>query len=92
VPIHSRLWNRNLPGSPKLLGNPPNPWIENVPKQHEFQKLYVYLCLMKYLLNIIQLDNTFTKKLYGLFEKYPNVDTNAFGMKDNWFEDPLWKG
>ena len=46
---HSRLWNRNLPGTVKLLPKPPNPWIsdlDNVPKQHEFSKLYVHLCLM----------------------------------------------
>lgn len=32
---HSRLWNKNLPGRPKLLPNPPNPWLNNVPGQHE---------------------------------------------------------
>jgi len=87
---HSRLWNRNLPGSPKLLGNPPYAWIADVPKQHEFQKLYVHLCLMKYLLNIIQPENTFTEKLFSLFERYPNVDPNALGMKPDWFNEPLW--
>lgn len=91
---HSRLWNRNLPGAPKLLPKPPHAWIKeiiNVPKQHEFQKLYVHLCLMKYLLNTIQPENTFTKKLYFLFEKYPNVDPNALGMKPNWKNEPLWQ-
>jgi abortive infection bacteriophage resistance protein len=87
---HSRLWNRNLPGNPKLLSTPPHPWISDVPKQHEFQKLYVHLCLMKYFLNIIQPQNSFTEKLYGLFEKYPNVDPNALGMKTNWYKEPLW--
>jgi abortive infection bacteriophage resistance protein len=33
---HSRLWNKNLPGNPKLLPNPPNAWITDVPRQHEF--------------------------------------------------------
>src|SRR5690606_21052803 len=28
---HSRLWNRNLPGRPKLLSRPPLPWISVVP-------------------------------------------------------------
>lgn len=87
---HSRLWNRNLPGNPKLLSTPPHPWISDVPKQHEFQKLYVHLCLMKYFLNIIQPQNSFTEKLYGLFEKHPNVDPNALGMKTNWYKEPLW--
>ena len=91
---HSRLWNRNLPSTVKLLPKPPNPWIvdeENIPKQHEFSKLYVHMCLMKYLLNTIIPKNEFTQKLVILFEKYPNVDPNALGMKPNWKNEPLWK-
>lgn len=87
---HSRLWNKNLPGAPKLLSKPPFDWIENVPKQHEFQFLYIHLCLMKYLLNIIYPNNDFKDKLMSLFQKYPNVDENALGMKPNWYEEPLW--
>lgn len=88
---HSRLWNKNLPGSPKLLSNPPFLWVADVPQQHEFQKLYVHFCIMKYLLNIIQPENNFTEKLNGLFIKYSNVDPNALGMKVNWQKEPLWK-
>ena len=91
---HSRLWNKNLPGTVKLLSNPPHPWIskkEDVPKQHEFQKLYIHLCIMKYLLNRIDPENNFTGQLIKLFEKYPIVDKNALGMKYNWFNEPLWK-
>ncbi len=91
---HSRLWNRNLPSTVKLLPNPPNAWIidlENIPKQHEFSKLYIHLCLMKYMLNTIIPKNEFTQKLINLFEKYPNVDPNALGMKPNWHNEPLWK-
>jgi abortive infection bacteriophage resistance protein len=88
---HSRLWNKNLPGSPKLLSNPPFLWVADVPQQHEFQKLYVHFCIMKYLLNIIQPENNFTEKLNGLFIKYYNVDSNALGMKVNWQNEPLWK-
>lgn len=88
---HSRLWNRNLPGTVKLLSKPPNNWItdpENVPKDH---KLYVHMCLMKYLLNTIQPNNTFTLRLAKLFTKYTNVDSNALGMKPNWQQEPLWQ-
>jgi abortive infection bacteriophage resistance protein len=91
---HSRLWNRNLPGTVKLLPKPPNPWILdqlNVPKQHEFSKLYVHMCLMRYMLNTILPRNEFSVKLNNLFEKYPNVDPDALGMKSKWQEEPLWK-
>lgn len=90
---HSRLWNRNLPGTVKLLSKPPLPWIVdqvNVPKQHEFIHLYVHMCLMKYMLNIIQPNHQFTARLEALFLKYPNVDPNALGMKTNWQQEPLW--
>ncbi|MGK0414412.1 MAG: abortive infection bacteriophage resistance protein [Polaribacter sp.] len=89
---HSRLWNRNLPSTVKLLSKPPNPWIadrENVPKQ--FNKLYVHMCLMKYLLNEIQPNNLFTSRLEALFIKYPNVDPNALDMKPSWQSEPLWR-
>lgn len=91
---HSRLWNRNLPGTVKLLSNPPYDWIRNerdVPKQHEFQKLYVHLCIMKYLLNRIAPANSFTLRLVKLFDKFQNVDQAALGMKRNWVDEPLWK-
>lgn len=88
---HSRLWNRNLPGSLKLLPKPPAPWLEDVPKPHESQYLYVHLSIMKYLLNVIQPNNNFTSKLNDLFIKYPNVDPNALGMKPNWQNEELWK-
>lgn len=87
---HSRLWNKNLPGTVKLLSNPPNNWVMNVSNQSEFSKLYVHLCLMKYLLNTIK-PNDFTERLSNLFVSYPNVDPNALGMKENWQNEPLWK-
>ena len=87
---HSRLWNRNLPSTVKLLTKPPLPWIEAIPKENEFQKIYVHLCLMKYLLNIVTPGNHFTTHLRELFNKYPNVDPAALGMKESWKEESLW--
>lgn len=88
---HTRLWNKNLPGRPKLLPKPPFPWISDVPKEYEFQTLYIHLCCMKYLLNIIQPENRLTEQLLRLFDKYPNVDPNALGMKPDWPSERLWK-
>jgi len=88
---HSRLWNKNLPSTVKLLPDPPNKWIKDVPKQHEFCKLYTHLSLMQYLLNIIQPNNSFSKDLKNLMDKYPNIDHNALGLKENWRNEPLWK-
>ena len=87
---HSRLWNRNLPGRPKLLSKPPMPWIHEVPPEQEFQMLYIHLCCMKYLLNTIQPVDHFTQKLLNLLASYPSVDPKALGLKLSWQNEPLW--
>lgn len=86
---HSRLWNKNLPGTPKILSNPPNNWIENVPSDK--QKIYIHLCIMKYMLDIIEPNNVFGLNLENLLKKYPTVDQNALGFKENWQNESLWK-
>jgi len=88
---HSHLWNRNLPSSPKLLPKPPYPWISDVPKQHEFPKLYVHLCVMRYMLNIVVPENSFGVKLSDMLSRYPNVDPDALGFKPGWLNEPLWQ-
>ncbi|MCX6294443.1 MAG: Abi family protein [Sphingobacteriales bacterium] len=87
---HSRLWNKNLPSTIKLLPKPPFKWIVDVPNQNDYKYLYIHLCIMKYLLNIIEPENQFTLRLKSIFEKYPNVDPNALGMKTNWEKEELW--
>ncbi|MBU3675657.1 MAG: Abi family protein [Chitinophagaceae bacterium] len=85
---HSRLWNKNLPGTPKLLSKPPYKWVNDVPTDKN--KLYMHLCIMRYLVNIIVPENSFSNKLHDLLLKYPSVDPNALGMKHNWTNEPLW--
>ena len=88
---HSRVWNKNLPGRPKLLPKPPNKWIKDVSPETEYHMLYVHLCCMKYLVNTVQPQNKFTSQLGDLLNKYPNVDPKALGLKNNWQDEPLWK-
>lgn len=85
---HSRLWNKNLPGTPKILSKPPNAWIKDVPSNT--QQLYLHLCIMRYLLNVVVPENTFNVRLKELIDKYPNVDPNALGLKPDWEKEPLW--
>jgi len=87
---HSRLWNRNLPGRPKSLSKPPFEWLNDIPKEHEGQQLYIHLCCMKYLLNRIKLQNSFTSDLINVLNKYPTIDPFALGLKENWQDEPLW--
>lgn len=88
---HSRLWNRNLPGRPKLLKKPPFNWINVVPSPEEYHTLYIHLCCMKYLLDRIEPENTFTVRLDSLLSRYTGVDPNALGMKTDWQKENLWK-
>jgi abortive infection bacteriophage resistance protein len=85
---HSRLWNKNLPGGLKILSNPPFRWVRDVPT--DTQRIYLHLCVMRYMLNIIIPENTFATQLKTLIEKYPSVDPNALGLKPNWHEELLW--
>jgi abortive infection bacteriophage resistance protein len=88
---HGRLWNKNLPGRPKLLSNPPYAWINIVPPASEHFMLYVHLCCIKYLLDRVTSQNRFSQKLKSLFSQYPNIDPNALCMKPNWQNEPLWQ-
>jgi abortive infection bacteriophage resistance protein len=85
---HSRLWNKNLPGGPKILSKPPFRWVNDVPT--DTQRIYLHLCIMRYLLNIILPENTFATQLKALIKKYPSVDPNALGLKPNWDKELLW--
>lgn len=89
---HSRLWNRNLPGKPKLMTKPANPWLQDIPKSDEFHYLYIHLCCMKYLLNVIRPQNDFTAQIINLLNKYDkNIDPAALGLKKDWFKEELWR-
>jgi len=72
------------------MSKPPFPWIKDLPTQNEMEKLYIHLCCMKYLVDRTHQPNNFTNELRTLFDKYPNVDPNALGMKPNWNNEPLW--
>jgi abortive infection bacteriophage resistance protein len=85
---HSRLWNKNLPGGPKILSKPPFRWVNDAPT--DTQRIYLHLCIMRYLLNIILPENTFATQLKALIKKYPSVDPNALGLKPNWDKELLW--
>lgn len=86
---HSRLWNKNLSGTPKILSKPPFKWVTDVPR--DTSKLYLHLCILRYLVNIIAPENSFSIKLQELIMKYPSVDPNALGLKPDWQNEPLWK-
>jgi hypothetical protein len=52
--------------------------------------LYVHLCCMKYLMDVVNPGNSFAKHFMDILAKYPNIDSNALGLKVNWENEPLW--
>ena len=85
---HSRLWNRLLPATYKLMSRPIGPWISIPPLNNH--KPYLTLCCLKYLLASVSPGNTFTTKLAALFQKYPTVRPAAIGIPNNWEQEYLW--
>jgi len=86
---HSRFWNRDF--SIAAL-KPTKPLMHNWINDHGIsrKKAYLYICIIKYLLDKVNPKNTLAEKLISLITKYPNIDHRALGFPDNWLEEPLW--
>jgi hypothetical protein len=75
---------------PSLLKSPPAKRIKRNPSDSEMQKLYIYSCCMKYLLDVANPGHHFRHRLVYLFDIYKNVDITALGFNPSWDEDPIW--
>ena len=86
---HSRLWNKILGIRPTVPRRTHNPFVQ-IPASTN-RKVYFILCVITYLLDIINPNNTFRDKLQDLFIEYPNIDVSAMGFPQNWQNEPLWR-
>ena len=86
---HSRLWNKSLHISPVIPRRTRKTWLKN--QEVENNRVYYILSILLYLLQTINPQNTFAKRLKALSEKYQNIDLHAMGFPINWEEEPLWK-
>jgi len=60
---------------------------KGVPKN----KAFMYISIVKYLIDRVNPKNNFKKNLLELFEKYPNIDyEKSMAFPENWREEPLW--
>jgi len=86
---YARLWNKEMRISPRRPGTCKNQWLENelVPNN----RMYFILSMLLYLLNIINPNHSFKRKLNDLFLKYPDINKAAMGFSANWQNEPLWK-
>lgn len=85
---HSRLWNREL-GYKPMLPNRNKDWI--FPVQISSNKVFVILCMIKYLLNFIAPNSSWKKRFEDLLFRYPDIPIREMGIPENWKEIPFWK-
>ncbi|SIQ10141.1 Abortive infection bacteriophage resistance protein [Maribacter ulvicola] len=96
---HSRLWNKRIKIKVELPKKTTGPWINNFniiddrdgSSRNIKDRTYFSICMIKYLLDQINPNNTFKEKLSELYIKYPNVDLSALGYTKNWVSEDLWK-
>ena len=86
---HNRLWNRVLAIKPVTPKKTSSIWLTN--QNINPQKLYLFLSILKYLLNIINPETSFSTRLKNLFLDYKNVDIAKMGFPIDWQEEELWK-
>ncbi len=85
---HSRLWNRRFTIKPIIPYNTEHQYIINreVPKN----KLYIQLCNVIYLLNIIDPGHYFVRDFKKLLAISNLVNCHDMGMPANWQDETLW--
>lgn len=85
---HSRLWNRTLRISPNIPRHPRRPFILMQTNNH---RIYFVLCIIKYMLDVIEPNHDMITQLRWLFVDYPQIDKHAMGFPDNWELEPIWR-
>lgn len=74
---HSRVWNRKLSTSPKLLKGSDSRGIEP-------HKLYVGLVVLDYLLSKISPHSTWSKRMTEFILANPQIDVRQMGFPTDW--------
>lgn len=97
---HSRLWNRELSISPIRPTNPSNDWILQLTMSSTVtgaadielnKRTYFLMCMIQYMLNIINPKNSFKSRFLNLFSEHLAVDERAMGFPEDWQKEKLWK-
>jgi abortive infection bacteriophage resistance protein len=86
---HSRLWNWEL-GNPVLL-----PTQRKFPSWHEPRlrndRTGIILTICHQLMNRIFPSNHWQKRVFHLFDEFPDQPLDPIGLPTNWRDHPLWK-
>ena len=85
---HSRLWNRTLRIQPVVPRRCTHPFVNSSVRTN---RVYYVMCIIKYLLNIIEPGNNFTSQINWLFIEHPSVNKHAMSFPDCWEMETLWR-
>lgn len=91
---HARLWNITLDITPMKYINkdPKMVWLSaNEVSEVSTTKIYYTLCLILYLLQIINPKTKFRKHFKDLLAEYKIVNVKYMGFPEGWEDKPLWK-
>lgn len=86
---HSRLWNKTL----SVQAMVPKSARYYFPEQKEDAASHVYmtLCIIKYMIDTIKPDNTFSGRLKQLVGNFPLIDPRQMGFPEDWRSMTFWK-
>ncbi len=86
---HARLWNREINIEPALLSfSKRHKWLSN-PTSENRRKLYYFIAMINYLLQTVNPDSSFTRRLKELFVEFSEAKKGAMGFPDNWEDEIL---
>ena len=85
---HSRLWNKTLRIQPLFPRKVKGQFI-SAPVRND--RLYYVLCIIQYMLLIVNPNTTFPARLKALLAEFPEADVKAMGFPIDWNKEILWK-
>lgn len=88
---HSRLWNRKLIKSAIIPLKPKALWLSELPSIEKYNRIYLALAAIGYLLSAFITSTDFKKRLLNLLDQYPDLPLYFMGFTKNWKHDKFWK-
>lgn len=85
---HSRLWNKTLRIQPLFPRKTAQAFLSSPVRS---DRIYYVVCIIQYLLKIVNPSTSFSKRLKALLAEFPNVDIAAMGFVKDWDREGLWQ-
>ena len=87
---HARLWTREMQIAPELPQSPRLPWL-SAPQPASQKSVYMTLCMIRYLLQVVNPSTSLPDKLRKLLAQFPTINPAAMGFPPDWTQELLWQ-